>query len=94
MVNNFFIDCVCSVFLTLLECSVLAWMERSMLMSRACVGGLLLAKGVVSSLLATGTVLGSTASMFLRIRSDIQNKQFRLAFFRSRAGMDHGMSLK
>ena len=34
-------------------------------------GGLLLARGVVRTLLATGTVLESTAGVFLRIRSDI-----------------------
>ena len=36
-------------------------------------GGILLARGVVRTLLATGTVLESTAGMFLRIRSDIHS---------------------
>ena len=44
-------------------CHVLAW------------GGILLARGVVRALLATGTVLESTPGMFLRIRSDINIKK-------------------
>ena len=43
-------------------CYVLAW------------GGILLARGVVRTLLATGTVLESAAGMFLRIRSDFEAK--------------------
>ena len=39
-------------------CHVLAW------------GGIVPARGVVRTLLATGTVLESTAGMFLRIRSE------------------------
>ena len=38
------------------------------------VGGILPARGVVRSLLATGTVLESTASMFLPIWSDVEAK--------------------
>ena len=34
-------------------------------------GAILLARGMVTSLLAAGTVFESTAGMFLRIRSDI-----------------------
>ena len=45
-----------------------------MSLSLACVGGILLARGVVRSLLANGTVLESTAGMFLGIRSDFEGK--------------------
>ena len=37
-------------------------------------GGIVPARGVVRTLLASGTVLESTAGMFLRIRSDIYSK--------------------
>ena len=69
--NSFVIDCVCWVVWACLN--VLCWqgplLERSL--SRVCVGGILLARGVVRTLLATGTVLESTAGTCLRIRSDI-----------------------
>ena len=65
--NSFVIHCVCWVVWACLN--VLYWhgplLERTLL--RACVGGILPARGVVRTLLATGTVLESTAGMFLRI---------------------------
>ena len=69
--NSFVIDCVCWVVWACLN--VLCWhgplLERSL--SCACMGDILLARGVIRTLLATGTILESTAGMFLRIRSDI-----------------------
>ena len=71
---SFVIDCVCWVVWACLN--VLCWhgplLERSL--SRARLGGFLLARGVVRTPLATVTVLESTAGMFLRIRSDIEAK--------------------
>ena len=78
MPNSFVIDCVCCVVWACLN--VLCWHgpPAGKLPVSACVGGILLAtgvvrtQGVVRSLLATGTVLESTAGMFLRIRSDFE----------------------
>ena len=68
---SFVIDCVCSAVWACLN--VLCWhdplLERSL--SRACLGGILLARGVVRKPLATVTILEFTAGMFLRIRSAI-----------------------
>ena len=81
--NNFVIDCVCWVVWACLN--VVCWhgplLETSL--SRACVGGrgIVPAKGVVRTLLFTGTVLESTAGMFLRIRSDILTRLLKLCYF-------------
>ena len=54
----------------MLECSVLTWPPAGEVPVTCLRWGILLARGVVRTLLATGTVLESTV-MVLRIRSDI-----------------------
>ena len=53
-------------------------------LSHACVGGIVPARGVVRTLLTTGTVLESTAGMFLRIRSRYISLIYPLSYIRER----------
>ena len=56
----------------MLECSVLTWPPAGEVPVTCLRGGFSPSQGVVRTLLATGTVLESTAGMFLRIWSDIE----------------------
>ena len=56
----------------MLVCSVLTWSPAGEVSVTCLRGGFSPSQGVVRTLLATGTVLESTAGMFLRIRSDIE----------------------
>ena len=60
--------------LGLLECSVLTWPPAGEVPVTCLLWGILLAREVVRTPLATETVLVSTAGMFLRIRSDFEAK--------------------
>ena len=60
--------------LGLLECSVLTWPPAGYVPVTCWRGGYCPSQGVVRTLLVAGTVLKSTAGMFLRIRSDFEVK--------------------
>ena len=58
-------------FLSLLECSVLTWHPAGDVSITCMSQGHSSSQGLVRSLLVTGTVLESTAGIFLQIRSDL-----------------------